>query len=1024
MSEAQSYDITPVHNCVPGRGRWLVPGLKGSGKRCKELKRVLEHALLQKDGVLEARASTASGNLLVKFNHATHCDVVVDYIAQALENREGYAAELPAAAGKAKKKLNLNFSSKRAREVEYIPPDGNGNGKSKGPDWHMMSIAKVAEKMDSDALKGLAVEIAADRLVVYGPNAGKEIKPKPAVAIFAEQFLSLPVALLGAAAALSVVTGGVLDAAIIIGVTAANGFIGFFTERESEKTISALQKIDLPPVPVIRGGEKTAVPVEAVVPGDVLLLTAGTYVAADARIIEANRLSIDESSLTGESLPVEKTEKALRKKEVPLAARKNMAYKGTVVTGGFGAALVTSTGRKTEIGILEEELLGTETPRPPIERDLTQTGDTLVKLCGAVCAAVFGVGIVRGYAVVEMLRMAVSLAAAAVPEGLPAAATTTFTLGIRDMRKHRVLIRKLQAVETLGSVGTVCFDKTGTITENRMSVTRVYTGMRRLDRTGNVFRAAEAHDAGVDVVKLPELRELFTVCMLCSELEMRNGETETTTSTVDGSATERALYRAALRLGVNFVDLHESHKELSFNPRSENRPLMSASHRRDDGTIVHTAKGSPMDILDMCDHHMKDGKVQPLSDEERNEIEMYNERMAGDALRVLGTAMKPSDNGESKVQESGFIWLGLVGMADPVRPGVADLIKVFHKAGIRTVMITGDQSATAYAVAKELNLSRGEPLEILDSTELTSIDEDMLTAIAKKVHVFSRVSPSHKLRIVKALQNAGQITAMTGDGINDGPALKAADVGIAMGGGGTDVAREVADVVLENDDLDTLIRALADGRTTYINIKKSVHFFLATNFSEIMVASFAMTAGMGAPLSAMQLLWINIISDIFPGLALSLEAPEPEILDRPPRNPDDPLFSKDDYKVMGVEAGIISAAALGSYVFGMSRYGAGPRAGALCFQSLTFAQLLHAVSCRSERHTIMEHDGIPPNKWLNIALGGSLALQGLTLVVPGLKRILGIGHLGPLDLAVSLGSASLSLVANETVKRARLSKTA
>lgn len=423
----------------------------------------------------------------------------------------------------------------------------------------------------------------------------------------------------------------------------------------------------------------------------------------------------------------------------------------------------------------------------------------------------------------------------------------------------------------------------------------------------------------------------------------------------------------------------------------------------------------------MCRWYLKDGQQVPLSEEIRSTIEIENERMAGDALRVLGLAYAHQDHAEDRDHVGhGLIWLGLVGMADPIRNGVKELIPLFHQAGIDTVMITGDQSPTAYAIGKSLNLGGNGSLEILDSTHLATVDPQVMEALSKKVHVFSRVSPANKLQIVQALQRAGRVVAMTGDGINDGPALKAADIGIAMGHTGTDVAREVADVVLENDDLETMIVAISHGRTTYNNIRKAVHFLLATNLSELLVMSASMTVGLGEPLNPMQLLWINLVSDIFPGLALALEPPEPDVLNRPPRNPHEPILSITDLKRITYEASMLTAGSMGAYGYGILRYGVGPQAGTMAFLSLVLGQLLHAISCRSERHSIYDplaaQTPLPPNRYLQVALGGTFALQAAALTVPGLRSLLGIAPLGAADCLVVGGGALIPFLVNEAAK--------
>ncbi len=827
-----------------------------------------------------------------------------------------------------------------------------------------------------------------------------------------DQVNSLPVYLLAAAAGVSVVTGGFLDAVVILGVVAANAGIGYTTESRAEKTIQSLKSLVHPSAEVLRGAETAEIPSEYVVPGDLLLLKPGTYVAADARLLEAHHLSVDESMLTGESMPVVKRAVGLRRREIPLAERVNMVYRGTLVTGGHGTALVVATGQETEIGYLQRLLDTTTTPKTPIERQLERIGDQLVVACGVICGLVFLVGLFRGYGFLQMLRSAISLAAAAVPEGLPAAATINFALGITAMRKHRVLVRHLHAIETIGAVQMVCLDKTGTLTANRMTVTALFAGRKRWRlENGRLSSSLGAPDA----LERREVAELLRACVLCSESRIQ-ADPRTGAPVLLGSSTENALVRLALAEGLDAVDIRRRHRLIKVDHRSESRMFMSALLTTEDGGTLFCLKGSPTEVLGLCRRQMIDGAAVALDPDAVEEIEKENEQMAAQALRVLGVAYHAAPEGRAAPKENDLVWLGLVGMADPVRNGAGELIRVFHRAGIETVMITGDQNSTAYAVAQAVGISGQKPLEILDSTALDRVDPETLKALALKVHAYSRVSPSHKLKIVQALQAAGKTVAMTGDGINDGPALKAADIGIAMGESGTDVAREVADVILEVDNLESLIIAVRDGRTTYSNIRKSVHFFLSTNFSEIMVMFASMALGIGLPLNVMQLLWINIISDIFPGLALAMEPTEPGTMQQPPRDGHAPLFERSDVRRMTFESAVLSAATLGAYGFGIARYGQGPRAASIAFQALTFAQLLHAFSCRSETR-LPQGRKRPTNPYLNLAVGGSLALQVLTLVAPFMRRFLGLTPLAPMDVAVIGASALLPLAVNEMTKR-------
>jgi Ca2+-transporting ATPase len=529
-----------------------------------------------------------------------------------------------------------------------------------------------------------------------------------------------------------------------------------------------------------------------------------------------------------------------------------------------------------------------------------------------------------------------------------------------------------------------------------------------LETYADILGGAEEH----------ELSRLIRVATLCNETEV---QWEGNRQVLSGSATEKALVQLAIDIGVDVIDLREQHPIFRISHRSEQRPFMTTFHQTPAGETLLALKGSPLDVLAMCDWHLKDGQRLRLNVQNRLDIEMGNDRMAGDSLRVLGVAYYSGrlngdifEEGNNQI-DRGFTWLGITGMADPIRDGVRQMIADFHRAGIQTIMITGDQSATAYAIGKELNLSQGKPLEILDSTHLETMDFETLKALAQRVHVFARVSPANKLQIVRALQSSGRVVGMTGDGINDGPALKAAEVGIAMGETGTDIAREVADVVLKEDNMGDLVIAIKDGRTTYSNIKKSVHFFLSSNISEIAVMFVALAGGLGSPLNTMQLLWINLISDIFPGLALTQEAPEPDVLDRVPRPTAEPIFTPAEYWRISQEAASLSAATLGAYGYGIMRYGIGARAGTLAFNTITIGQLLHTLSCRSNHQTIFSGN-LPSNRMLTLAVGGSIALQILAMLVPGLRGILGMTSISLVDAVVIVGTSILPLLINESTK--------
>jgi Ca2+-transporting ATPase len=789
-----------------------------------------------------------------------------------------------------------------------------------------------------------------------------------------------------------------------------NALIGFVTERQSEKAIASLAKTGVSEVAVFRDGESRVVPIESVVPGDVLLLTPGTYIGADIRLLQSHRLTVDESALTGESLPVAKDHEFTGQEDTALGDRINMGFMGTHVTGGNGRGVVIATAEATELGQIQTMVGEAEAPETPMEKQLTRLGTQLVYISAGTCAVVGAVGLLRGFGWIEMLKSAVSLAVAAVPEGLPAVATTTLAMGIGNMRKHNVSVRALEAVETLGSVQVFCMDKTGTLTQNRMAVVAVYGGA---DSFAVIDRKFRRDDATVDPMGREELVRLMQVMSLCSEVEIIGTGADLE---LDGSATEKALVQLALDSGIDVVALRSEHPTLRTRYRAEGRPYMSTLHPSTEGKHLLAVKGSPDAVLAMCDYQVKDGKKVRLSKQAREAIIEENERMAGNALRVLGAAYREMDDDQMPDKTEKLTWLGLAGMADPMRSGMDKLIAQYHRAGIGTIMITGDQAATAEAIGEQLGLSGDKPLQVLESSVLEEMDPELLAGLARNVHVFARVSPAHKLKIVRALQEAGYVVAMTGDGINDGPALKAADIGVAMGAGGTNVAREVSDVVLEDDNLHTMNVAIRQGRTIYNNIRKMIHFMVSTNLTEIEVMLIGIAAGWGQPMNPMQLLWINLVTDIFPGLALSMEPPERDIMERKPRDPDEAIIEGHDLKRMIFESGTIGLGTMGAYWFGMQRYGIGPGAATLAFNTLTLNELAHAVSARSHYRHVFGGEKLPPNKYLWAANAGMIALQAIISFVPGARTIMGTTPLGMADLA-AIGAGVLGpLLVNEFTK--------
>ena len=974
-----------IHGTVKGRCRCKVQGLLYS----QQLKQYLEFNLSIHKEITSVKANPTTSNILLYFDPNKKVKEIVVMIDQYVKEYHQYPQRA------------MEFLDQQKKSIL-----------TKSSPWHLQDIETITTQLNTSTDKGLSHSEVEQKLQEYGINALTEKEPRSGLSIFIDYFKSVPVALLSGAALLSVLTGGVVDAIVIMGVVTINAILGYGTESNSERIINSLQNFVNPSAWVLRDGELIEINTENIVQGDILYLQPGSYVPADARLIEAQQLTLDESALTGESLPIKKQQQTVisHKPLIPLSERNNMVYRGTFVTGGQGKGIVVSTGNATEMGKIQALVGETSQPSTPMERQLEQAGSQLVWLSSAVCGVVFAIGLLRGYGLLEMVKTSISLAVAAVPEGLPTVATTTLALGILKMRKEKVLIRRLEAIEALGSIQAICLDKTGTLTSNRMSVLKLCWDNRHIDLNAGRFWSDKQE---INPYSCDELLKLIHISALCNDSQVSYNDDQT--YIIDGSSTENALMEMAIAAGVNITELNDKYPRLITHHRSESRNLMATLHQIHESVYLIAVKGSPREVLERCSTRMENGQTIPLTDLEKKAIAAQNDTMAGQALRVLGVAYGQGEsNDPHTVPLSNLIWVGLVGMADPIRPGVKETIANFHQAGINTLMITGDQSPTAYAIAQQLNLSQQQPLKILDSTELRDLGSDVLPDLCEQVNVFARISPAHKLQIVQALQQRGLVVAMTGDGINDTPALKAAEVGIAMGHTGTDVAREVADVVLEDDNLETMIIAVSQGRTIYNNIRKSVHFLLSTNLSEIMVMLLANMGGFGQPLNAMQLLWLNLVTDIFPGLALALESPEPDVLSLPPRSPDEPIIKSSDFQRILSESSTISVSSLTAYGYGILRYGISPQASTIAFMSLVSGQLLHALSCRSNKP--LSAQKLPPNHYLTAALAGSFALQWVSLVIPGLRNLLHITPINLTDTAVITTSAILPLLISEATK--------
>lgn len=983
-----------VRSATPDRYRVWVQGLH----RDCDLQAAIEDALADSAEIRAIAANAQTGHVLLLFAQPAGAERAVELLERVLaEHARAPRPKIPAGRARSSARGRSRTEGKLARSLRHATARAHTpQAQRAARAWHTLEPSAVVAFWQSDEQGGLPESLAARRLAEHGENVLPQPETRGPLELFVGQLKSGPVALLAGSAVVSLLTGGAADAAIIGVVVLINASIGFATERQTERAIASLQDGGLPEAAVLRDGEVRSVPAEHVVTGDLLVLRPGVHVPADARILETEQLTVDESSLTGESVPAAKQAAAIETAELPLADRRNMVYRGTVVTGGSGRAVVVATGADTEIGIVQH-LLGTvRPPETAMQIELQRLERHSVTMAALACAGVFGIGLLRRQPPLEILRTAVSLAVAAVPEGLPTVAITTLALGVRSMRKQNVLVRKLDAVETLGALQMLCLDKTGTITRNAMAVASVYADGERFAVDG-----AEVHfrDVRQSLRETQELRRLLEVVALCSDVELEQTDGD---PILRGSPTEVALVQTAIDAGIDVGELRAHRPLQSRRDRSQERSLMATVHDRVARNRRFVAvKGRPEQVLELCSAKRVGSAVEPLTDDDRIAIQLENERMSARALRVLGVAYADiapeAGAGDGDAEESDLTWLGLVGMSDPPRSYMRTLMGELRSAGVRPLMVTGDQSATAYAVGQQIGISHDGGLELLDSTRLEQLQAEVLQGLAPRIDVFSRVSPSHKLQIVRALQAAGYIVAMTGDGINDGPALKAANIGIAMGQGGTAVARDVADIVLQTDDLTALVDAIRQGRTLYDDVRKAVGFILATNTSEIALSMAMVAAGGTAMLTPMQLLWINLVSDIFPELALAVEPPAEDVMRRPPRDPARPMFTRRELGGGAAQGLLIAAGALAAGAYGAARHGQGTRAATLSFLSLVGGQLLHTISARSEHHSVFDTGRLPENLYMWFAVSGALGATLLTQLTPGLRRLLGSTSIGGAD---------------------------
>ena len=835
--------------------------------------------------------------------------------------------------------------------------------------WHCFSIEEITRKLRTNVKIGLNEEEAKRRREKYGENKLAESKKESLLVRFIKQFNDFMIIILLIAAVVSAViskvegTGDYIDSIIIIAIVVLNSIMGLVQEAKAEKSLEALKKMSAPVTKVRRDGKVVTVKGTDVVPGDIVILEAGNYVPADCRLISGYNLKIEESSLTGETIPVLKESDVILDEKTVLGDMVNMAFATTIVVNGHGEAVVTDTGMNTKVGKIATMIITNESPETPIQKKLGEVGKTLGIGCLIICAFIFLIGLLKKIEWVEMFMTSVGLAVAAIPEGLPAIVTIMLSIGVTKMAKKNSIIRKLPAVETLGSSSVICSDKTGTLTKNQMEVTKI------MDTRGDALGSSSDF-----------ILELGT---MCTDVELIQNGRKIETS---GEATETAIVNCALIHNKNKNELYEKMNRVQEIPFDSNRKMMTTIHKIGEKYRIIT-KGAPDVLLARCTKYYENGEIKPLDYQRIQKIESYNSQMADNALRVIGIAYRDvstlPNSIDTKNIENDLNFVGLLGMIDPPREGVENAVSVCKRAGIKTVMITGDHIATAKAIAKQLGILQNHDLAITGA-ELDKISQKELEKNIMNYSVFARVSPEHKVRIVKAFQSTGAVVAMTGDGVNDAPALKNADIGIAMGKNGTDVAKNASDMILTDDNFVTIVEAVKQGRNIFENIKKAVHFLLATNIGEIVTIFMGLLLGIKSPLLAIQLLWINLVTDSLPAIALGLEPPEKDIMNKKPRDSKKSIFADGLWSKIFVEGTMLGMLTLLSFSIGNNLYGI-EVGRTMAFVSLGLLELVHSFNIKSEQSIFKI--GLFENKYLVGAFVLGTLLQVFVVLVPSIAQI-------------------------------------
>ncbi len=888
--------------------------------------------------------------------------------------------------------------------------------------WDRRSVQDVLQEFRISLDAGLNTEQASENQKKYGLNQLKEANKKTFLSKVADQFKDFLILILLAASVVSFSIGEKTDAMIIVAIVIINAMLGLYQEGKAEKAIEALQKLAAPNANVIRNGVPISVPAEQLVPGDVVVLETGDIVPADLRLVESYNLQIEEASLTGESVASEKRAEDICEEDVSLADRKNMAYASTILTYGRGKGVVVSTGHDTEIGKIAEVIQGYEEESTPLQKKLARLGKQLGIIVLAVCVVVFVIGILQNLPMLDMFMTSVSLAVAAIPEGLPAIVTVVLSLGMGKMASKHAIVKKLPAVETLGTTTVICSDKTGTLTQNEMTVVKVFVDEHILDVEGEGYEADGriCHEKEeVDVETVPTLERLLEITLLANDAKLKrleNGKLG-----VMGDPTEGALITLANKWDMYSKDYEEAHPRKNELPFDSDRKMMTTFHENiEKNPVVSFTKGAPDVVLSRCSYWEKNNEIVELNEELREKISEVNQKFSKNALRVLALAYRSFEKMPEEITvdeiEKEMIFVGLVGMIDPARAEAKEAIKLCKHAGIIPVMITGDYKETAFAIGQQLGMVE-DISQAMMGTELEQYNAEQMREIVKDKRVYARVSPEHKVKIVTALKENGNIVAMTGDGVNDALAIKKADIGIAMGITGTDVAKNTAEVILTDDNFASIVDAVQEGRIIYSNIKKFVSFLLSCNIGEILIVLVSILMKLPVPLLPIQLLWLNLVTDSFPALALGVEKGDEDIMNQPPRDPQEPILDKKTSIRITVQSIAITIATIGAYQYGLHHFTEHSLEGArtIAFVTLILAELLRSYSARSESHTVMSI-GMFSNRALTLGTVFSLFMTLIVIYIPFMRTLFHTVFLGAEEWSRIIPFALIPFVVGEVYK--------